>query len=141
MFFKKVLTGKLLTVTVAAATLGAGSAALAQHYDAQAAQRQYESQQAQETFPGQTQQFNVDQEQLVQFVAVEKEIRGLQGEFQQEMNQATTPEEISAIQNRMNTEMIRTIEQSDLTVDEYNLVLTAIQSDQQTREQYIQLAR
>lgn len=139
-------------ILMAAATVGmlltGGAATVANAQDNQMPpqgqgqqQQQYQQQGAQDPFGGQQQQVDISNEQLENFVEAEDAARQVQTEFQGQATDVTSPEEMAALREQMNAQMTAAIEQTGMSVEQYSLVLTAIQSDPQIREKYINMVQ
>lgn len=97
--------------------------------------------QAQQMPPGanQGQQETVSDQKLQAFVEAQGMLRQVQSQFNTAAEEAASEEEMRAIQQQMNEQMIGAIESTGLTVDEYNAIMAQLQSDPNLQERYMEL--
>jgi DNA primase large subunit len=124
------LKNKMLMTVAAIGLLSAGGA-----FTAANAQDGYMSQQ------GQQQQMNVTDAQLQEFVEAQAAIDRIQSQFQERAASITSQEEMTNLQEQTNKQMVQAIEQTDLSVQEYNQIARLVQADPQTQEKYMELIR
>jgi hypothetical protein len=113
-------------IAVAAAAIATGpawmSAAAAQGYGAQPQQEQ------------QQQMPSFSDAELQTFAEAAKEVQQINQEYQPQMQQAQTPEEQQSIRDEATEKMVEAIEQKGLSVEQYNQIASAAQSDPETAE-------
>lgn len=125
-------TTRLYAAVAAAGLLLAGGATGAHAQQGQTQQRQYQQQQ---------QQINVSDKQLKAFVEAENAAREIQQKYAGQQGEATSREDMQAQRQQLQDEMVQAIQSSGLSIDEYNQILQAIQTDQQLRQKYMDMAR
>lgn len=112
-------------IAVAAAAIAAGpvwmSAATAQGYGAPAQQQPQ-------------QQPSFSDAELQTFAEAAMEIQQINQEYQPQMQQAQTPEEQQSIRDEATEKMVEAIEEKGLSVEQYNEIASAAQSDPETAE-------
>jgi hypothetical protein len=72
---------------------------------------------------------------LQTFASAVIQIERINMEVQQQVQAAETPEEQQQVQAQAQAQMVQVIEAEGLTVDEYNEIATAVQTDPQLAEQ------
>ncbi len=87
----------------------------------------------------QQQQVNVTDQQLQDFAAAQAAVDQIQTQFQQQAADAQTQAELTAMQQQANEQMVEAIQQTGLKVEEYNQIATAVQSDPQIQQKYLDL--
>lgn len=125
--------------SVCALTLGmASSLAMAQgapHEDPtqqQGAEQHYGAEQY--GAPAEHQQAEVSDDQLKTYAEAEKKVQEIRDEFQQQMPNAETPEEAQALQQEAQEEMVSAVEDSGLSVEEYNQIASLVQTNPELRD-------
>lgn len=112
-------------IAVAAAAIAAGpawmSAAAAQGYGAPTQQQPQ-------------QQPSFSDAELQTFAEAAMEVQQINQEYQPQMQQAQTPEEQQSIREEATEKMVEIIEQKGLSVEQYNEIASAAQSDPETAE-------
>ena len=76
---------------------------------------------------------NVDEATLEKFVLAYADIQELQQEFATDLEQVSSQEEAAALQQETQQKMIRVVEESGLSVPEYNNVVQALEQDPELR--------
>ncbi|QIB65683.1 DUF4168 domain-containing protein [Kineobactrum salinum] len=89
---------------------------------------------AQDAPPPQTEQIEVTDSKLALYVQAATKITELRDQFQQKMAEADSPEQAQSLQEEASTEMIGAVESFGMTVEEYNQIAYALQSDPELRE-------
>ena len=87
----------------------------------------------------QQQQINVTDEQLKQFVEAQAAVGELQSKFQSQAQAVETQEERQMLQREANEQMVQAIQQTDLSVEEYNQIASLVQADPQIQQRYMEL--
>ncbi|HDP89442.1 MAG TPA: DUF4168 domain-containing protein [Thioalkalivibrio sp.] len=77
---------------------------------------------------------NVDDATLEKFVVAYADIQELQQEFATELEQVSSQEEAAALQQETQQKMVSAVEESGLSVPEYNNVVQALDQDPALRE-------
>lgn len=119
---------KLLTSLAASMALLAAGPALAQDSSQQQSQQQGQQQSQQAAAP------DFDDAELQKFVAAQEGINDIRDEYMEKIESAGDQEEAQTLQQEANEEMIGAIEAEDLSVETYNEIATAYNSDPETRE-------
>ena len=120
----------LLTLSIAAA-LGVSGAVMAQQEYQQ--EQQQDPQQQQQQQPPEQEPIDVSDEQLDQFVEAQEAIMGIQEDFSARLENVEDPEEAQAIQAEANDEMTAAVEETGMSIEEYNEIAMAIQTDEELR--------
>ncbi|RUO27042.1 hypothetical protein CWE09_10210 [Aliidiomarina minuta] len=102
--------------------------ALAQ--DQQQQQQEYAQQQMEEM-----QNEPVTQEQLEQFASALNDIERINDEFVEQLEAAETQEEAQELQISAQSEMVEAVEDSGLSVEEYNAIAYRMQNDPEVQQQ------
>jgi len=84
--------------------------------------------------PAEPDPIEVSDAQLDQFVAAQESIVGIQEDFSQRLEGVDDPEEAYELQVEANEEMTAAVEDSGLSVEEYNEIAMAIQTDEELRD-------
>lgn len=90
---------------------------------------------------GEQQQMNVTDAQLQEFAEAEAAVRQVQSKFQGQMQSVETQAEMQAIQQQASQEMTQAIQQTDLNVQEYNQIVSLVQTNPEVQKRYIQLTQ
>lgn len=106
--------------------------ALAQEQQQQQ-QQQAQQQQAQQQMEEMASE-PVTDEQLEQFAAALDEIESINDEFVAELEQAENQEEAQELQIAAQSEMVEAVENSGLSVEEYNAIAYRMQNDPEIQE-------
>ncbi len=123
------LKNKILMTAASVGLLSTGGVATVA-----SAQDSYMPQQGQE-------QMNVTDAQLQQFAEAQAAVRQVQSKFQAQAQAVETEEEMQMIQQQANEEMVQAIERTDLSIQEYNEIANAVQTDPQLREKYMNMGQ
>jgi hypothetical protein len=83
------------------------------------------------------QQIEVGDEEVRKFAEIFVKIEQARVETAEELSQAANPEEAEGIQGRAEDEILTTIEEEGWSVEQFNQVATAINSDPQLRQQTV----
>ena len=131
----------ILTLSVSAA-LGVSGALFAQQQDPQQQQQDPQQQQQQEHAPPADQHADIDvsDEELRQFAEVQDVIAGIQQDFSQRLEGVEDPEEAHEIQTEANEEMTAAVEDSGMSLEEYNEIAMAVQSDPELRDRLMEVS-
>lgn len=124
-------------ILAAAALAGLVGGAFVPAY-AQQAQSPPAGQQQQEQQRVQT---NVPDEQLEEFVQAHSSVQQIYDQYQGQAATVQSQDDLIVLQQQANEEMVQAIEQSDLSLAEYNQIASAIQFDPDIRDRYIQMAQ
>ncbi len=89
---------------------------------------------AQSAPPPQAEQIEVTDSKLALYVQAATKITEIRDQFQQKMAAADSPEQAQSLQEEASTEMIGAVESFGMTVEEYNQIAYALQSDPELRE-------
>lgn len=98
---------------------------------------------AQQQMQQQQQQFSADdvsEQQLESYVEAALDIQTIRQQFQSQMANAGTQEEQQTVQQLASQQMIASIEDVGLSVDEYNAIATAVQSDPELGQKVQEMA-
>lgn len=128
-----------LAISIALGT--AGTQALAQDYGAGDAEGQQQQQQGQEGM-GQQQQQQADfsDEELQDFVSLQDEIGEVREEYVSQIEAADSEDEARQLQQEAQTEMVDVIEEAGMSVEEYNAIAVAYNSDPSVQERVDELS-
>lgn len=89
----------------------------------------------------QQQQMNVTDAQLQEFAQAQAAVGQVQSKFRAQAQAVETQEEIKAIQQQASQQMVQAIQQTDLSVQEYNQIANLVQANPQVREKYMELVQ
>ncbi|MEX2616751.1 MAG: DUF4168 domain-containing protein [Alphaproteobacteria bacterium] len=89
----------------------------------------------------QQQQVNVTTEQLQEFAKAQAAIGEVQAQFQRQAQGVESQEKIQSLQQQANEQMVEAVQETDLSVQEYNQIANLIQADPQVRQRYMELAQ
>lgn len=84
--------------------------------------------------PTEPEPVEVSDAQLEQFVAAQESITAIQQDFSGRLEGVEDPEEAYELQVQANDEMTQAVEDAGLSVEDYNQVAMAIQTDAELRE-------
>lgn len=104
-----------------------------------AQQSQGQQSQGANTPPPQAEQIEVTDSKLALYVQAATKITEIRDQFQQKMAAADSPEEAQGLQEEASSEMIGAVESFGMTVEEYNQIAYALQSDSELRERLEEL--
>jgi hypothetical protein len=121
---------KLRSLLVGAFTLALAAATTAQ---SQAPETQQEAQAPQgqqaPTSPAQGEQAQVSDQQLQQFVTAVTGVQSVQESYAQEIEAADDPADAQDLQRAAHSDMVQAVEESGLSISEYNLIAQRLQTD------------
>lgn len=80
------------------------------------------------------QQLDVSDSQLEQYAAVAVKVTEIRNDFQQKMTSAEDAEQAQTLQEEASAEMIEAVQASGMSVEEYNQIAYALQSDPELQE-------
>ena len=112
-------------------SLSAVAATLVMLLGAPAALAQGPAQQAQHPPP---QQVEVSDAMLEQYVEVAAKVTEIRNDFQQQMAGVETSEEAQSLQEEASAEMVEAVQSSGMSVEDYNQIAYALQSDPALQE-------
>jgi len=87
------------------------------------------------------QQMNVTDAQLQEFAEAQAAVGQVQSNFQAQAQAVETQEEMQMVQQQANEQMVQAIQETDLSVQEYNQIANAVQADPQLREKYMNMVQ
>lgn len=87
----------------------------------------------------QQQQMNITDAQLEEFAKAQAAVSQVQRKLQGQAANITSQEEMTALQQQANEQMVQAVQQTDLNVQEYNLIASAVQADPQVQARYKEL--
>lgn len=126
---KTTLMGALRTTTAVLALTFAGGAI------STAAHAQGATQPAQP--PAQAQQQDISEGQLEKFAVANQKVVKLQQQYKGQASQVESKQQMQALVSQTNEKIKKAIQSSGLTVNEFNVIASALQQDQQLREQFM----
>ncbi len=94
--------------------------------------------------PQQQQQMNFSDDDLRSYALAALQVRDISRDFQPRLEEAETPEEQNTVREEAMEEMVSAVQEQGLSVQDYNTIYQAAQSDQQIAEkvsQYMQDAQ
>ena len=124
------MKNRFLTAALTAAMIGGAAAAPAFAQDPAQQQQQDPAMQQQPAAPDPA---SITDEQIGSFVAATENINGVIEEYQPQVEQADE-EQAMQLQQEAQEQMVVVVEETGLTVDEYNGIAAAAQSDQSLAE-------
>lgn len=86
-------------------------------------------------------QADVSNGELEEFARAQMAISEIQAQYQNQVANVETQEEMTSLQQQANEQMVQAIEETELSVEEYNQIANAIQADPQLQEQYMNMIR
>lgn len=89
----------------------------------------------------QQQQINVTETELQEFAKAQDAISQLQEQFQGQAANITSQAEMTALQQQVNEQMVQAIQKTDLSIDQYNLIATAVQTDPNLQKKYMDMVQ
>lgn len=111
-------------------SLTAVAATLVMLFGAPAALAQGPAQQGQQP----PQQVQVSDSQLEQYVVVAGKVSEIRNDFQQKMTSAEDAEQAQSLQQEASAEMVEAVQASGMSVEEFNQIAYALQSDPALQE-------
>jgi len=84
---------------------------------------------------------SISDEQLRNFSVAAHMVTALQEQYEGLATQAASDEELAALTQQTNTQIIQSIQSTGLTIDEFNYIAEALQYDEQLRQRYKSLAK
>jgi len=90
-------------------------------------------------FPGQQrqqQQMNVPDEKMKQFVDVHKEVESVRQEYRQKIQNAGDQKKASELNRKANDKMVKAVEKSPISIDEYNKLVSLIPRDPGLKQKF-----
>lgn len=82
---------------------------------------------------------DVTDDKLKEFAEVHQEVESLNAEYQQKIQEATDVSEKSALSAEANKEMMKLVEDSPLSITEYNRIAQLVQQDITLQDKYRQM--
>ncbi len=125
------LKSKTLMTVAAAGLLSAGS-----HVSTAQAQEGYPPAQSQ-----QQSQADVSENKLEEFADARDAVGEAQEEFQSQAQNISSEKEMQNLQQEANEKMIQAIQETDLSVEEYNRIANLIQTSPEIRQKYQKVAQ
>ena len=86
------------------------------------------------------QDMQIPDEKMEQFVEAEQAVIDIKKETNEELQNATSPEQKDQVHQAMNMQIQEALKQAGLTIDEYNQIRVSIQTDPATKKQYTEKA-
>lgn len=96
---------------------------------------------AQDSYPQGQQPMNITDAQLQEFAEAQATVGQIQSKFQAQAQAVETQEEMQMIQQQASEQLAQAIQRTDLSVQEYNQIANAVQTDPQLREKYINMTQ
>lgn len=118
---------------IAAAVFSMPALAQQEQQQEQQQQQQQQQQQAQQQMEEMADE-PVTDEQLEQFASALDEIEGINDKFVEELEAAENQEEAQELQIEAQSQMVEAVEDSGLTVEEYNAIAYRMQNDPEVQE-------
>lgn len=87
------------------------------------------------------QQVEVSDEQVKEFTKVYQEVSAISQAYQGQLQATNDPEEVAAISQQANEEMVAVVEQSQLSVEEYNQYAMLLQQDKDFQKKFMEHAK
>jgi hypothetical protein len=84
------------------------------------------------------QQIEVKDAELDKVAAAYVEVAQIQKEFQESLQTAPDPDQRQVLQQKANEEMIQAVEGEGIGVDKYSRIITAVNSDNNLRERFME---
>ncbi len=135
---------KMTALAISIALGTTGMHAVGQEYggEAEGQQQQQQQQQGQEGMgqPEQQQQADFSDEELEDFVALQDEIGEVREEYVSQIEAAESEDEARQLQQEAQTEMVEVIEEAGMSVEEYNAIAVAYNSDPSVQERVDELS-
>ena len=89
----------------------------------------------------QQQQMNVSDAQLQKFAKADQAIRQMQSKFQSQSQGVESQEEMQAIQQKANKQMVQAIEQTGLSIQEYKKIGNVIRTNPEVQKKYMNMVQ
>ncbi|WP_417362128.1 DUF4168 domain-containing protein [Gallaecimonas pentaromativorans] len=83
--------------------------------------------------PKAQQQVNVSDAKLEQFVTAQKSITSIRDSAMEKLNKSENPDQAQQIQQQANQDMVEAVKDAGLSVEDYNLIARAVQTDPNMR--------
>lgn len=125
---------KMTALSMAIALGFAASPALAQQDYGQGQQQQQQGQQHQDPAMGQQQQHDFSDSDLHTFVDLQSDIGEIRDEYVSRIESAGSEDEARQLQQEAQTEMVSAIEEVGMTVQDYNAIAVAYNSDPEIQQ-------
>ncbi|WP_281300487.1 MULTISPECIES: DUF4168 domain-containing protein [unclassified Iodidimonas] len=90
---------------------------------------------------GQHQQVDVSDAHLQEFVKAQAAVSQIQAQFQAQAADISSQTEMTALRQQANEQMVQVIQQTDLNIEQYNQIASAVQTDPNVRERYIEMVQ
>lgn len=121
----------LWTVLLASATAAGGSIASAAQNSQGGAEKDSPSHMAQST-----QQENIEfsDQKLEAFVEARESVVEISGEWEERINNAESQDELNSLRDAAQQEMVQAVQEEGLSVNEYNLIVDATQTNPDLRQ-------
>lgn len=91
--------------------------------------------------PAAAQQVEVSNEQVKEFTKVYQEVSAISQAYQGQLQATNNPEEVAAISQQANEEMIAVVEKSPLSIEEYNQYAMLLQQDKDFQKKFMEHAK
>jgi tRNA(Ile2) C34 agmatinyltransferase TiaS len=88
-----------------------------------------------------TQQVEVSEKQLKDFSVVQQEVAAISSTYQGQLQSTNDPNEVAEISQKANQEMVKVVEKSPLSVQEYNQIAMLLQQDKGLQQKYQQMGK
>ena len=133
---------KMTALAISIALGTTGMHAVGQEYGGEAEGQQQQQQQGQEGMgqPEQQQQADFSDDELQDFVALQDEIGEVREEYVSQIEAAESEDEARQLQQEAQTEMVEVIEDAGMSVEEYNAIAVAYNSDPSVQERVDELS-
>lgn len=87
------------------------------------------------------QQVEVTNEQVKEFTKVYQEVAAISQAYQGQLQATNDPEEVAAISQQANEEMVAVVEKSPLSIKEYNQYAMLLQQDKDFQKKFLEHAK
>jgi len=87
------------------------------------------------------QQADITDAQLREFATARASVEQIQMKYQDQAQNVTSEEQMQELQAKANAEMVDAVEQTNLSVEQYNQIASMIQTDQDMLNRYMELTR
>jgi hypothetical protein len=88
-----------------------------------------------------TQQVQVDNQHVKEFVKVHQEVYAVNQKYQQKLKSAKDSAEVNTLSQKANQEMKSVVDKSPLSIDQYNQYAMLLQQDKSFQQKYQQYAK
>ena len=136
-FLKKFKTAGLYAGAAAFALLVSGGAYKADAQDSYMPPAQQQAPAAQQN--PQQQAANIGAEDVQSYIKAEHAIRSVQAQYQKQAAGMSDQNQLTALQEGMNKDIVKAVESSGLSVENFNSIGSAVQSDPQVHAMYQKL--